>query len=86
MATADQDKEGRVWTGGYKNSVDTWVWADGAQWSFTDWDQGNPNNLKGDQDHLEIFTYNYNKDVTKKGKWNDHRESHKIPYICQINI
>ena len=83
VATPDQDKIGRIWTGGHQNSAGAWVWSDGAKWSFADWYPGEPNNAGGDEDYLEIITLNYPTDKYK-GKWNDHRDSHKAPYICQL--
>ena len=85
MATPEQDKVGRVWTGGHQNSAGDWVWSDGVTWSFTDWIPGEPNNHGGDEDFLEIFTLN-SETVEWRGKWNDHRNSHKAAYICQIRF
>ena len=84
VATADQDKVGRVWTGGHQNSAGTWVWSDGSRWSYADWYPGEPNNAGGDEDYLEIITLNY-PTAKYKGKWNDHRNSHKAAYICQLS-
>ena len=84
VATAVKDTVGRVWTGGYQNSASTWVWSDGATWSFSDRYPGCPNNLKEDQDYVEIYTLNYKNNSTQ-GKWNDHRNSVKVPYICQMS-
>ena len=84
VATADQDKVGRVWTGGHQNSAGTWVWSDGSGWSYADWYPGEPNNAGGDEDYLEIITLNY-PTAKYKGKWNDHRNSHKAAYICQLS-
>ena len=72
-----------LWVGGHQNSAGTWGWSDGTRWSYQKWYPGEPNNSGGIEDHIELMTVN-NKWGYFRGKWNDHRNSFKAPYICQL--
>ena len=61
----------------------TWVWSDGATWSFADWYPGEPNNVEGDEDFREILTLNYEQ-ARFRGKWNDHRIETLIKQLTSV--
>ena len=74
----------RTWIGGSRSSDGSWSWTDGSEWSFTSWDDGEPNNLGGIEDKLET---NYNwmigfwNDITDT--WNDDYNWVELGHICQ---
>lgn len=58
------------WLGGYQTSKDNepsgnWAWVTGETWSYTNWTSGEPNNVGGNEDHLQFDWYVYG------GTWND---------------
>ncbi|MFP4353998.1 MAG: C-type lectin domain-containing protein [Phycisphaerae bacterium] len=45
----------------------TWVWINGAQWDYTDWMSGQPNNYGGDEHYLATYDDGYWVDVAAEG-------------------
>ncbi|MBX3359410.1 MAG: hypothetical protein KF745_13405 [Phycisphaeraceae bacterium] len=59
------------WLGGYRardgvSPADGWRWITGEPWEFTNWDVGEPNDLRGNEDYLQFWT-----DGGVLGRWND---------------
>lgn len=52
-----------AWIGGYQEG-DDWKWVTGELFEFANWYPGEPNNLGGDEDFLQIYNYD-------GGRWND---------------
>lgn len=86
------DKE-NFWIGGYTaNSTGNWEWTDGSEWSYENWDEDQPDCLKGAEFCLRMK--NRDKDYphwsAKDGKWNDSENSgdsqvtlDTFGYICE---
>ena len=70
---AEKSSRPNIWIGGSLNREGVWHWSDGTEFSYTNWDDGQPDNYGGKEKCIR-FT---NKDVqysewtAHKGKWND---------------
>ena len=58
----------RYWLGGYQvNKLDepagNWAWVTGETWNYTNWASPEPNDYKGEEQHLQF--------VNNDGTWND---------------
>ncbi|XP_019614001.1 PREDICTED: collectin-10-like [Branchiostoma belcheri] len=61
-----------------------WVWEDGAALGgFRPWDQGEPDNRKGNQDCGEYISAK-KKDTAARNKWNDGSCFERRKFICQV--
>ncbi|XP_039631878.1 lectin-like [Polypterus senegalus] len=67
------------WLGG-SNSVRTssWLWTDGSEWDFKNWNPGEPNNGRGIEHCLHT---NYD----GPGGWNDVNCEYQYPFVCVRN-
>ncbi|XP_017276522.3 lactose-binding lectin l-2-like [Kryptolebias marmoratus] len=52
-----------------------WIWSDGSEYKFSQWDIQQPNNANGGQ-HCGHINHGVN------FKWNDYSCSHKSPFVC----
>ncbi|XP_039631400.1 lectin-like isoform X2 [Polypterus senegalus] len=68
-----------TWLGG-SNSVraSSWLWTDGSQWDFANWNPGEPNNNGGNEKCLHI---SYRVPST----WNDYNCEYQFPFVCIKN-
>lgn len=57
-----QGTKGYYWTGGVRNSDDSWSWITDENFSYSNWSQGEPNNGVGNEDIVTLY---------KSGNWND---------------
>lgn len=60
------------WLGGYQPEGSSepaggWQWVTGEPWSYSNWNPGEPNNARGDEDFLEV----YGPLVPETSYWND---------------
>ena len=69
--------DGRFWIGGNDISTeDSWVWSDGSDWNFTNWNRGEPNNwnkedcLQANGIWNDVSCEKFEKFVCKKQKTN----------------
>ncbi len=51
VSMLEADGHSVYWLGGYR-SGDSWCWADGSTFSFTDWASGEPNNDQGIENYM----------------------------------
>ena len=58
----NQGTKGYYWTGGVRNSDDSWSWITGEKFSYSNWGNGEPNNGVGNEDIVTLY---------KSGIWND---------------
>ena len=52
-----------------------WVWENGLNLVYENFDEGEPNNQNDNEDFVEIYSHN--------GKWNDLSLSYLRPFICE---
>ena len=74
------DDRNFIWLGGHEeNDVEgAWVWTDGAPFScYTDWRQGQPDNLNGNEDCLCLMDSRYD------GQFNDIDCTQKKKFLCK---
>ncbi len=65
------------WIGGFKNDKGVWEWVTGEPFVYNYWNPGEPNNVNGVEDRLNI---NYE----GSNAWNDAPEEIKIGFICEF--
>ena len=73
-ATSDNTE---VWLGGYRENGQ-WVWSDGSQWSYTNWQSGKPS-AGGNNDYLEFWGTEANR------VWNNVQKSYGRRILCQYD-
>ena len=56
-----------------------WLWVDGSHATYTSWNRGEPNNINGPEDCVELYPASNN-----PGKWNDAPCTNPRHYICEI--
>ncbi|MDC0266664.1 hypothetical protein OAK83_01630 [bacterium] len=61
-----------LWIGGFKNDQGQWSWVTGEKFSFSRWAGSAPNNIKGNENYLQIVTRDRGGSL---GGWNDHSDS-----------
>ncbi|XP_043939967.1 lectin-like [Protopterus annectens] len=65
-----------AWTGGNDFTKKyTWTWVDGKSFSYTHWSKGEPTNLGGHEECLQI-------NWLVPGQWNNEMCSAALPFIC----
>ena len=70
--------EGRSpWLGGRRDpqNRDNWVWSDGTPWDYTNWEEHEPNDVKGEEDCVHFFQTGH--------LWNDNRCEKKVTSVCK---
>ena len=77
----------RAWVGAHrvgplvdpKPRNDQWTWIDGSSLDYSNWYDGEPNNLRGDEFCLEV-------NAGESGKWNDAPCDYVgiDYYVCQL--
>ena len=66
---------GSEWVGGSDIEVEgTWKWVTGEEWTYSNWNSGEPNN-SGNEDGLEFYAHT--------GKWNDIPTTSSDAYILE---
>ena len=66
---------GSEWVGGSDIEVEgTWKWVTGEEWTYSNWNSGEPNN-SGNEDGLEFYAHT--------GKWNDIPTTSTDAYILE---
>ena len=71
-----------AWVGGTRTCkyCSTWIWVDGTRFSFSSWDNGQPDNAGGLQDALVVNWLN------RFGRWDDDSSNEKrLPFVCEYN-
>ncbi|MFA7238043.1 MAG: lectin-like protein [Phycisphaeraceae bacterium] len=74
------------WFGGYKDTVNfsVWHWVTGEDWSFSQWDPGEPNNLGGGENRTHFFS---DPASTAGSNWNDIGvDDITLGYVIEYNI
>ncbi|XP_062620217.1 galactose-specific lectin nattectin-like [Saccostrea cucullata] len=73
----NKDPSGRAWLGGTdKTQENTWIWKhSGLPLRFTNWNKGEPNDDKENEDCMEILSRN--------GMWNDMPCSYLSMFVCE---
>ncbi|CAK0748295.1 exported hypothetical protein [Gammaproteobacteria bacterium] len=68
-----------VWVGGTDEGHEgTWTWVTGEIWDYKNWNPGEPNNLGGNENYLEIASARL-----PNGIWNDGQGYYSLPYLCE---
>jgi len=65
------------WLGGYREgnkANENWKWVTGEDFSYTNWNKGQPDNYQKKENKLHLFG---------SFKWNDAGDNWKIGYICE---
>jgi len=66
-----------IWIGGSDALIEgDWKWSNGDEWTYTNWNSGEPNGQTS-ENHLQIYA--------PEGTWNDLASSNKLSYICEWN-
>ena len=60
----------------------TWTWSDGSAWDYENWDTGQPNNLNGPEDYLNMWGAAPASN-REHGKWNDLRPEGPHTFVCR---
>ena len=74
--------ENQAWLGGFKGKDNQWRWTDGSTWDYTNWARGQPNNMGGNQNKMQL-------NFGGKGNWDDVQGgfyNSGLPFICQKNL
>ncbi|XP_041841841.1 ladderlectin-like [Melanotaenia boesemani] len=76
---ADQTNQNPLtWLGGSDSAMEgKWLWADGSRFLYTNWCQGEPNNI-GNQDCLVM-------NFSGKNCWDDQQCNNQRPSVCVKN-
>ncbi|MBQ7168563.1 MAG: putative Ig domain-containing protein, partial [Synergistaceae bacterium] len=79
------ENERRIyWIGAYRDSTDSteWKWVTGEDFTFTAWQDGEPNNARGNECYMELTNYqgNYN----GQWGWNDENDSNLYSYVTGL--
>jgi len=72
------------WIGGYQPAGASepsgqWTWVDQSQWSWQNWNTGEPNDARNNEDCAEFYPHH-------NGKWNDGNCDARLPSVCQRSI
>ena len=74
----------RCWIGGSDAAQEgTWTWSDGSAWDYENWDTGQPNNLNGPEDYLNMWGAAPGSSNREHGKWNDLRPEGPHTFVCR---
>ena len=61
----------------------TWTWSDGSAWDYENWDTGQPNNVNGPEDYLNMWGAAPGSSNREHGKWNDLRPEGPHTFVCR---
>ncbi|CAH0373266.1 unnamed protein product [Pelagomonas calceolata] len=61
----------------------TWTWSDGSAWAYENWDTGQPNNVNGPEDYLNMWGAAPGSSNREHGKWNDLRPEGPHTFVCR---
>jgi hypothetical protein len=64
-----------VWIG-LSRQASGWAWVDGTQRSYTNWGSGEPNNVGGIEQYVEMLP-------NAQGRWNDLPATWTAAYVCE---
>lgn len=59
-----------------------WKWVTGEEWSYTNWNDGQPDNAGGKENYLHVYTEN-----SRFAKWNDLPNTYStgVSFICEYD-
>ena len=81
LLTEIDRREMHIWIGLFRrHDGSSWAWSDGTPVDYTNWRDGEPNNL-GDGEHCAGFYVRH-----AGGRWNDYECSTKRSFLCQITL
>jgi hypothetical protein len=69
------------WWIGLRREGAGWTWSDGTPLGWSNWGPGEPNNLYGDEDCVELNRFR--NDPSPHAGWNDQRCSSAWRYVCE---
>ena len=70
-----------TWIGLHRDPKNTarWLWVDGSYATYTNWNDGEPNDVGGREDCVALLKPPYT------GKWNDQNCNASVHYVCEIS-
>ena len=71
-----KSRSDNLWVGARTSDGEKWFWLTGEEFNYNNWDDGEPNNLNGTQDALQIYV---------SGKWDDVASSDKKVFVCEYD-
>ena len=71
-----KSRSDNLWVGAKTPDSEKWFWITGEEFNYNNWDDGEPNNLNGNQDALQIYV---------SGKWDDVASSDKHVFVCEYD-
>ncbi len=89
VANMAADADGTMWIGAYRDSANTasYKWVTGETFDYTNWDDGEPSGVSGENTELYVGIYGNDVDSTYAtfGKWNDFSETTSTVdgFICE---
>lgn len=83
---------GGIWLGATNEGADTWHWVTGEEWTYNNWNEGEPNNspgtIKNGSEHYLVMGH-----FQDKSRWNDintysnglliDNTFYKVSFVCE---